>query len=261
MFNFFNQFFLKRIYKGPNTHFVKPKVLNVRFKGNKLPNYTYLDLDDIFSASPELIETEDENKKKQYELRLNLVRKSQVEKTIPLVIGVFQDENLAKTAYSQTITSFLSPSSSILKFFLTLGVIVVALQFTFGFFSGISKSINEKNAQLQLIAAKEEADRKKQEKATLFQEVGRSINSNPGEHTNLLQKMSDNPGNNPLTAPQVTPSVELHDRNSKEQFDSVQSSLEQDIEKIRQEQQGKKSEKTAPELTPGDLLLKELGNN
>lgn len=246
MVNFFNQFFIKRIYKGPSTHFVKPKVLNIRYTGNILPNYVFLNLEDVFTATPNL----EKNESGEFELSLKITKNDNTSAVIQL--GLFKSEKLAKEAYVKTINAFFSPSVSIFKTFLVIAVMGAALQVTTSYVLNMSSVINKRNAE---IARKAELELEKKARAEIFK---------------MQEKLKQNAGNAgipPFAAPvpsaPSTPSAsQLPTPNNlspddvalqnKIEFSKVHEELDDEIQRIRNGNKEGKNESAA------DILLKEL---
>lgn len=253
MVNFFNQFFLKRIYKGPSTHFVKPKVLNIRYKGNLLPNYIFLNLEDVFTATPELKKNDDNS----YSLNLKIVKNDNTEKLV--LLGYFKDEKLAKEAYVKTINSFFSPASSIIKLFLTIAIIGVALQVTTSYIMGMTQALSKRNAAIAL-QVKSEAERVAREESNKRREElikSGKLPPNPAL-SNGIPNMLGNATSNIPAMPPLSQNPNSSNRPSeitqenKEKFDSVHQDLDAEIRKIREDKQSGKID------SPADILLKEL---
>lgn len=255
MVNFFNQFFLKRIYKGPSTHFVKPKVLNIRYRGNKLPNYTFLNLEDVFTATPDLKKKDDNT----YSLSLKIIKNDNKETIVEL--GHFTEEKYAKEAYVKTINAFFSPSSSILKFFLTIAIIGAALQVTTSYIFGMSNAISKRNAEIAL-QIKNETERKAKEeymkKRAELIEAGK-LKPNPNTAiSGSIPQLLENANKSMPQIPQIPNPTENSNLPSsislgnKEKFSSVHEDLDAEIKRIRE---GKESGKID---SPADILLKEL---
>lgn len=252
MVNFFNQFFIKRIYKGPSTHFVKPKALNIRYKGNLMPNYIYLNLEDIFTATPELIKKDDGT----FNLQLNIIKNDNTKSEIQL--GVFKSEKFAKEAYVKTINAFFSPSISIIKTFLTLTIIVVGLQASSNFLTGVTTYITKRNAEI-LRNAELETERKARAEMFKMQEMLKNKNPNiPGQIKGMpsipeqiapSQAISPNTNTNTNIKPQDV-STE-----AKKSYSKVHEDLDEEINRIRQGKKDGNIESAA------DILLKELKGN
>ncbi len=240
MVNFFNQFFIKRIYKGPSTHFVKPKVLNIRYTGNILPNYVFLNLEDVFTATPNL----EKNGNGEFELSLKITKKDNTPAVIQL--GLFKSEKLAKEAYVKTINAFFSPSISIFKTFLVIAVMGAALQVTTSYFINISSIISKRNAE---IARKAELEIERKARAEIYK-----------LEEKMKQGLRGSPSIPPFAAPAPTSNIPTPNNLSPEEvalknkieFSKVHEDLDAEINRIRAGNKDGKNESAA------DILLKEL---
>lgn len=246
MVNFFNQFFIKRIYKGPSTHFVKPKVLNIRYTGNILPNYVFLNLEDVFTATPNL----EKNEKEEFELSLKIIKNDNTPAIIQL--GLFKSEKLAKEAYVKTINAFFSPSTSIFKTFLVIAVMGAALQVTTSYVLNMSSIISKRNAE---IARNAEIEIEKKARAELFK-MQEKLKQNSNNVANMgIPPFAAQP---PVATntPQVPTSRNLTPEEvalqNKIEFSKVHEELDKEINKIRSGNKDGKNESAA------DILLREL---